>query len=113
MKETERRTGTEKMSAPLKNECIIKREKGKKRERERKGQREKEREVFVERLTTPHDRIVPLEVAGVDERNGGMEGVKKGPHAKLHTQSVIQKGDIHATHTSWEVTQNKRQVITE
>lgn len=69
------------------------------RERERKGKRE----VFVERLTTPHDRIVPLEAAGVDERNGGMEGVKKRAACQTaHTHRVLFSKGTHSQHTQDE-----------
>lgn len=33
----------------------------------------KERAAFVERLTTPHDLIVLLKTAGVDEKEGGRQ----------------------------------------
>lgn len=46
----------------------------------------KEREAFVERLTTPHDLIVLLKTAGVDEREGG------GQEGEMpeHTHTVDQ-----------------------
>lgn len=77
------------------NECTIKTG-----ERENEGERKKrkEREVFVGRLTTPHDRIVPLDAAGVDERNGGMEGEKKRAACQT-THRVLFSGGTNTQHT--------------
>lgn len=60
------------------------------RESER-GAREREREVFVERLTTPHDLIVLLKTAGVDER----EGVRRDAKPHTHCCSVGDKEGQH------------------